>query len=102
MTGATAAVLVGTIIALVGHPLHLDVVITAGDRTLTTIATVVVVAIMIHSTENGHVLQTDMGDTGMMHTGVGAQVPTVGPAKGAITLTSLAATEMTCPTFRFS
>lgn len=100
MTGATAAVLAGTIIDLVGHRLHPGAVITAGDRTLT-IATVVV-AILIHSTENGHVLQTDMGDTDMMHTGVGAQVPTAGPAKGAITLTYLAATEMTCQTFRSS
>lgn len=100
MTVVTAAVLVGTTIALVDHRLHPDVVITAGDKTLTT--AIVEVAIMTPSTENGHVLQTVMGDTDMMHTGVEAQVPMVGPAKGATTSTYLVATEMTCPTFRFS
>lgn len=101
MTDVTTVVLVGTIIALVGHHLRPDVVITAGGRTLTTVIVVVVVT-MTRSTENGHVLQTHMGDTGTMHTDVGARAPTVVPAKGAITLTYLAATETTCPTFRFS
>lgn len=100
MTDVTAVVLVEMIIALVGHHHRLDVVIIAAGRTLTT-ATVVVV-IMTPSTENGHVPQTHMEDTDTTHTGVEAQAPTVDPAKGAITLTYLVATEMTCPTFRFS
>lgn len=100
MTGATAAVLVGTIIALLGHRPHPGVVTTAGDRILT-IATVVVDT-MIHSTENARVLQTATGDTDMMRTGVGAPARTVAPAKGAIILTYLVATGTTYPTFRFS
>lgn len=100
VTDVTVVVPVGTIIDLVGHHHRLDVVITAVGRTLTT-AIVVVVVTMTRSTENGHVLQTHMGDTDTMHTGVGARAPTVAPAKGAITLTYLAATGMTCPTFRF-
>lgn len=100
MTGVTVVALVGTIIALVGHHLRPDVVITAGGRTLTTV--IVVVVIMTRSTENGHVLQTHTEDTGTMHTDVGARARTVVPGKGAITSTYLAATETTCPTFRFS
>lgn len=100
MTGATAAVLVGTIIALVGHRPHPGVVTTAGDRTRT--IAIAVVATMIHSTENARVLQTAMGDTAMTHTGVEAPAPTVDPAKGATTSTYLVATATTCPMFRFS
>jgi hypothetical protein len=100
MTGATAAVLVGTITDLVGHRRPPDVVTTVGDRTLTTAT--VVAGITMHSAENGHALQTDTGDTDMMHIGVGAQVPTAGRGRRAIALTSLAATEMTCPTSRSS
>lgn len=100
MTDVTAAALVGTTIALVGHRLHPGVVTTAGDRTLTIVTEAV--AITTPSTENGHGLQTVMGDTDMMHTGVEAQAPMVGPARGATTSTYLVATETTCPTFRFS
>lgn len=100
MTDVTTAVLVGTIIALVGLRLRPDVVNTAGGRTLTTAS--VVVVIMTRSTGKGRVLQIYMGDTDTMHTGVAAQAPTVVPAKGATTLTYLAGTGMTCPTFRSS
>ena len=100
MTAATAVVLVGTIIALVGHHPRPGVVITARGRTRTTVS--VVVVIMTRLTENGHARQTHMGDTDTMHTGVGAQAPTVVPAKEAITLTYLAAMGTMCPMFRFS
>lgn len=100
VTDVTAVVLVGTIIALVAHHHRLDVVITEVGRTLTT--AIVVVVTMTRSTEKGRVLQRHMGDTDTTHTGVGARVPTVDPARGAITSTYLAATETTCPTFRFS
>lgn len=101
VTDVTAVVLVGTIIALVAHHHRLDVVITEVGRTLTT-AIAVVVTMTRSTTEKGRVLQTDMGDTDTTHTGVGARAPTVDPARGAITSTYLAATETTCPTFRFS
>lgn len=100
MTAATVVVLVVTIIALVGHHLHPGVVIIAGGRIRTTVS--VVVVIMTPSTENGHARQTHTRGTDMMHTGAGARAPTVAPAKEAITLTYLAATETTCPTFRSS
>lgn len=101
MTDVTAVVPpVGTTIGLDGHHLRPDVMITVGGRTLTPAS--VVVVITTHSTENGHVLQTHTGDTDTMHTGVGARAHTVVPVKGVITSTYLGATEMTCPTFRFS
>lgn len=99
-TDGTVVVLeVGTIIALVVHQLPQGVVIIVGGRTLITVN--VVAGTMTRSTANDHVLQRHSEDTDTNHIGVGARVLMGVPAREVTTSTYLAATEMTCPTFKF-